>query len=111
MSNEVPQNNESAATVRLENLVAAWNNASFDAYCANFTQNLIDHYNPDYFARIRNVGGEWLANQYLGCLKQGAFFVHLWRSRFERSSNDVLFSLTLTEDGKIAGLLKRFSRV
>jgi hypothetical protein len=111
MSNEAPQNNESTAAARLENLVAAWNNASFDAYCANFTQHLVDHYNPAYFARIRHQGGQWLANQYLGCLKQGANLVHLWRSRFEYSSNDVLFSLTLTEEGKIAGLLKRFSRV
>jgi hypothetical protein len=37
--------------------------------------------------------------------------VHLWRARFESSQDDALFSLTLTHDGKIAGLLKRFSQV
>jgi hypothetical protein len=111
MKNENPADNESAAAARLEHLVSAWNQSSFDAYCAQFTQSLVDHYNPSYFTRIRSQSGQWLSNQYLGCLKQGRNYVHLWRSRFEHSPNDVLFSLTLTEDGMIAGLLKRFARV
>jgi hypothetical protein len=110
MNNETPDS-EAAAQSRLEQLVAAWNQASFEAYSGHFTQHLVDHYNPGYFARIRSQSGQWLSNQYLGCLKQGRHYVHLWRSRFESSENDALFSLTLTEDGKIAGLLKRFSRV
>jgi hypothetical protein len=113
MSNEMPmpENNESTAAARLERLVAAWNQSSFDAYCADFTEHLVDHYNPNYFTRIRTQGEQWLANHYLGCLKQGCHYVHLWRSRFENSRNDVLFSLILTHDGKIAGLLKRSARV
>ena len=109
--NTNPGDNESMAKARLENLVAAWNLASFDAYCGDFTQHLVDHYNPSYFLRIRNKCGKWLENQYLGCLKQGSHYVHLWRSRFESSPGDALFSLTMTHDGKIAGLLKCFSRV
>ena len=46
-----------------------------------------------------------------GCLKQGGHYVHLWRARFDSSPNDVLFFLTLTADGRIAGLLKRFCKV
>jgi hypothetical protein len=111
MNNEMPENNESTAQSRLEHLVAAWNQSSFEAYCDHFTQQLVDHYNPSYFTRIRTQCGEWMSNQYLGCLKQGRHQVHLWRARFESSQNDVLFSLTLTEEGKIAGLLKRFSKV
>lgn len=111
MNHATPDNNESTAQTRLEHLVSAWNQSSFEAYCHDFTQHLVDHYNPSYFTRIRNQSGQWLSNRYLGCLKQGRHYVHLWRSRFESSQNDVLFSLTLTEDGKVAGLLKRFSRV
>src|SRR5579863_6432731 len=111
MNDETPDMNESAANARLENLVSAWNRSSFEEYCANFTQSLVDHYNPSYFSRIRTQSGRWLSNKYLGCLKQGRYCVHLWRSRFEGSENDVLFSLTMTTDGHIAGLLKRFSRV
>jgi hypothetical protein len=111
MSSQPPEKNESTAQARLEHLVSAWNQSSFEAYSDTFTQYLIDHYNPSYFARIRNHYGQWLSNQYLGCLKQGCHHVHLWRSRFEGSQNDALFSLTLTEDGKIRGLLKRFSKV
>jgi hypothetical protein len=102
---------ESTATARLEQLVSAWNQSAFEAYCGHFTRHLIDHYNPDYFTRIRTQSGQWLSNHYLGCLKQGRHYVHLWRARFEHSPNDALFSLTLTEDGRIAGLLKRFARV
>jgi hypothetical protein len=109
--NTTPEDNESMAKARLENLVSAWNQSSFDAYCHDFTQHLVDHYNPSYFTRIRNKCGRWLENQYLGCLKQGSHYVHLWRSRFESSQSDALFSLTLTPDGRIVGLLKRFSRV
>jgi hypothetical protein len=109
--NTTPEDNESMAKARLEKLVSAWNQSSFEAYCGDFTQNLVDHYNPNYFLRIRNKCGKWLENQYLGCLKQGSHFVHLWRSRFESSGNDALFSLTLTPEGKIVALLKRFSRV
>jgi hypothetical protein len=108
MNNE---RNESVASSRLENLVGAWNQSSFEAYSRDFTQYLVDHYNPAYFARIRSQCGQWLSSQYLGCLQQGRHQVHLWRARFERSANDALFSLTLTADGRIAGLLKRFSRV
>ena len=111
MNNQSPENNEPTTQARLEQLVSAWNQSSFDAYCRDFTQSLVDHYNPSYFTRIRNQCGNWLSNQYLGCLKQGANYVHLWRSRFESSPDDALFSLTLTADGKVAGLLKRFSRV
>jgi len=111
MNNQSPENDESTAQARLEHLVSAWNQSSFEAYCDNFTQHLIDHYNPSYFTRIRKQCGQWLSNQYLGCLKQGRHYVHLWRSRFEGSQSDALFSLTLTQDGKIAGLLKRFSKV
>ena len=111
MSNQIPENNESTAQARLDHLVSAWNQSSFEAYCGDFTQHLVDHYNPSYFTRIRTQCGQWVSNQYLGCLKQGRHYVHLWSSRFESSQNDVLFSLTLTEDGKIAGLLKRFSKV
>ena len=111
MSDEIPANNESTAVARLDNLVAAWNKASFDAYSADFTQRLIDHYNPSYFTRLRTKSGQWLANQYLGCLQQGNYFVHLWRSRFENTTNDVLFSLSLNTDGKIVGLWKRSSGV
>ena len=77
----------------------------------HFTQQLVDHYNPSYFERIRARSGHWLSNQYLGSLKQGRHCVHLWRSRFEHCENDALFSLTLTADGMIAGLLKRFAKV
>ena len=111
MNSQTPENGESAAQARLEHLVSAWNQSSFEAYCENFTQPLIDHYNPGYFTRIRSQCGQWVSNHYLGCLKQGCHYVHLWRSRFESSQNDALFSLTLTEDGKIAGLLKRFTKV
>lgn len=111
MNNPAPENNESTAQARLEQLVLAWNQSSFEAYCHDFTQPLVDHYNPSYFTRIRNQCGQWLSNQYLGCLQQGRHQVHLWRSRFESSQNDALFSLTLTADGKIAGLIKRFSKV
>lgn len=111
MNNQTPENNESTAQARLEHLVSAWNQSSFEAYCGHFTQQLVDHYNPSYFTRIRNQCGKWMSNQYLGCLKQGRHYVHLWRSRFEASQSDVLFSLTLTADGQIAGLLKRFSKV
>jgi hypothetical protein len=111
MKDEIPEDSQSTANARLEQLVAAWNRSSFEDYCGHFTQSLIDHYNPGYFARIRTQSGQWLSNKYLGCLNQGHHYVHLWRSRFEGSENDVLFSLTLTPDGKIAALLKRFSRV
>jgi hypothetical protein len=111
MNDEMPEMNESTANARLENLVSAWNRSSFEEYCADFTQSLVDHYNPGYFSRIRTQSGQWLSNKYLGCLKQGRNYVHLWQSRFEGSQNDVLFSLTLTADGHIAGLLKRFSKV
>src|ERR1700720_125839 len=111
MTNETPEHNESIAAARLERLVSAWNQSSFEAYCRHFTQQLVDHYNPSYFERIRAQSGRWLSNQYLGCLKQGRHCVHLWRSRFEHCENDALFSLTLTADGMIAGLLKRFARV
>jgi hypothetical protein len=111
MSAENLPDNEMTANARLEALVAGWNQASFDAYAADFTQRLVDHYNPSYFARIREQSGKWMANQYLGCLKQGGHYVHLWRARFENSANDVLFSLTLNLEGKIAGLLKRASGV
>jgi hypothetical protein len=111
MNDQAPENEGTTAEARLEHLVAAWNQASFEAYCRDFTQRLVEHYNPGYFTRIRNQGGKWLSNQYLGCLKQGRHCVHLWRSRFETTPNDVLFSLTLTEDGKIAGLLKRAAGV
>jgi len=103
--------NESTAIARIEHLVLAWNKAAFGSYCEAFTQSLVDHYNPSYFNRIRTQCGQWLSNQYLGCLKQRRYYVHLWRSRFEQSADDALFSLTLTEDGRIAGLLKRFSKV
>jgi hypothetical protein len=111
MNSQTPENDESTARLRLEHLVCAWNQSLFEDYCDNFTQKLVDHYNSGYFTRIRNQCGQWLSNQYLGCLRQGRHQVHLWRSRFESSPNDALFSLTLTEDGKIAGLLKRFSKV
>lgn len=111
MCEETPANNESTAAARLENLVKAWNSSSFEAYCADFTQQLVDHYNPGYFTRIRTQSGQWLANQYLGRLQQGNYFVHLWRSRFENTANDVLFSLSLNAQGKIAGLWKRASGV
>jgi len=111
MNNPSPEYNESTAQARMEQLVLAWNKSSFDAYCQDFTQHLVDHYNPSYFTRIRQQCGQWLSNQYLGCLKQGGNCVHLWRARFESTQNDALFSLTLTADGKIAGLLKRFSQV
>ena len=111
MNNEMPENNESLAASRLEKLVAAWNESSFESYSSDFTQGLVDHYNPGYFARLRQQGGKWLANQYLGRIRQGSNFVHLWSARFENSTNDVLFSITLTLDGKIAGLLKRSSGV
>jgi len=111
MSEELPADADSTASARLEQLVSAWNRSSFDEYCANFSQQLIDHYNPNYFTRIRTRCGQWVSNKYLGCLKQGENYVHLWQSRFERSENDVLFSLTLSHGGKILGLLKRFSRV
>jgi hypothetical protein len=111
MSEEMPANNESTANARLEDLVSAWNRASFEDYCGHFTQSLLDHYNPSYFERIRTQCGQWMSNKYLGCLKQGRHCVHLWQARFEGSENDVLFSLTLTPDGRIAALLKRFSRV
>jgi hypothetical protein len=107
MSNELSGNSESTAAARLDKLVASWNKSSFDDYSASFTRGLVDHYNPSYFTRIRNQSGQWLANQYLGCLKQGRHFVHLWRSQFENSTNDVLVSLTLTPEGLIAGILKR----
>jgi hypothetical protein len=111
MNDQAPENDGTTAEARLERLVAAWNQSSFEAYCNDFTQRLIDHYNPDYFTRIRNQSGKWLSNQYLGSLKQGSHHVHLWRSRFESTQNDVLFSLTLTPEGKIAGLLKRAAGV
>jgi hypothetical protein len=111
MNDEMPYNSESAANARLEALVSAWNRASFEDYCGHFTQSLVDHYNPSYFNRIWSQCGQWVSNTYLGCLKQGRHCVHLWRARFESSENDVLFSLTLTADGQIAALLKRFSRV
>jgi len=111
MTNETPENNGSLAAVRLGRLVSAWNQASFEAYCQDFTRQLVDHYNPSYFERIRAQSGRWLSNDYLGCLKQGCHSVHLWRSRFENSQNDTLFSLTLNGDGMIVGLLKRFARV
>ena len=95
----------------VQHLVSAWNESSFDRYCRYFTQHLIDHYNPSYFRRIRTEAGRWLSNEYFGMLKQGGLCVHLWRARFENSKNDVLFSLTLNAEGKIAGLLKRSSRV
>ena len=108
MNNE---SNELLAASRLKNLVDAWNQSSFEAYSRDFTQYLVDHYNPAYFARIRSQCGQWLSSQYLGCLNQGRHQVHLWRARFERSANDALFSLTLTGDGRISALLKRFSKV
>jgi hypothetical protein len=111
MSEESFVNDEAGATSRLDNLVSAWNNASFESYSKHFTQSLVDHYNPTYFARIRASGGRWLSNQYLGALNQGHRVVHLWRSRFESTQNDVLFSLSLTADGHIAGLLKRMAGV
>lgn len=111
MNNEPSRTNEATAIALLQSLTSAWNQSSFESYCAHFTQHLIDHYNPSYFTRIRTQCGQWLSNHYLGCLQQGRHQVHLWRSRFESSQNDALFSLTLTEDGKIAALLKRFSRV
>jgi hypothetical protein len=106
-----PESDSSTAEQRLERLVRAWNESSFEAYSGDFTQTLIDHYNPSYFSRIREKSGRWISNQYLGCLKQGRHHVHLWRSRFEVSENDALCSLTLTEGGKIAGLIKRLSGV
>ncbi len=109
--NATPENNEALAKARLENLVSAWNQSSFETYSGDFTQHLVDRYNPNYFARIRNQTGKWLENQYLGCLQQGTHYVHLWRSRFENAQNDALFSLTLNREGKIAALLKRFSHV
>jgi hypothetical protein len=111
MDNDLSGKNESTAIAHVERLVSGWNQASFQVYSQGFTQSLVDHYNPNYFTRIRNQCGQWLSNHYLGCLKQGRHYVHLWSSKFERSADDALFSLTLTEDGKIAGLLKRFSKV
>jgi hypothetical protein len=111
MNNPAPDNNESTAQARLDHLVSAWNQSSFEAYSQDFSQPLTDHYNPNYFTRIRSQCGQWLSNQYLGCLRQGRHQVHLWRARFESSENDALFSLTLTADGKIAALLKRFYHV
>jgi len=111
MNTPSPANDESTAQARLAHLVAAWNRSSFETYCDHFTQPLIDHYNPGYFTRIRTQCGQWLSNQYLGCLRQGGHQVYLWRARCESAQNDALFSLTLTADGKIAGLLKRFAKV
>lgn len=111
MNNELPESSESSAKAVLDDLVSAWNRSSFEDYCGHFTQSLTDHYNPGYFSRIRTQCGQWMSNKYLGSLKQGRNYVHLWQSRFESSENDVLFSLTLNSEGQIAGLLKRFSRV
>jgi hypothetical protein len=111
MKNDIPKKSESAAKAHLKQLVAGWNQSSFEDYSRGFTQYLTDHYNPSYFKRLRTQLGSWLNNQYLGSLKQGTCYVHLWRSEFEGSKNDALFSLTLTKDGKIAGLLKRFAQV
>lgn len=111
MNSEIPDNNASVAAQRLESLVEGWNQSSFEAYSQNFTQSLVDHYNPNYFTRLRAQGGRWLDHQYLGSLQQGRYHVHLWRARFEHTNNDVLFSLSITPDGKIAGLLKRSSGV
>jgi hypothetical protein len=38
-------------------------------------------------------------------------YAHLWRFRLENTANDVLFSLSLTNDGRISGLLKRAAGV
>ncbi len=111
MKNDILKKNTSTAKAHLKQLVAGWNLASFENYSQGFTQNLTDHYNPGYFKRLREQLGSWSGNRYLGSLKQGAYFVHLWRSEFEKSKNDALFSLTLTQNGQIAGLLKRFSQV
>jgi hypothetical protein len=111
MNNSTPENNESTAQARLEQLVSAWNQSSFEAYSHNFSQDLVDHYNPHHFTHMRNQYGKWMSNQYLGSLKQGCHQVHLWRSRFESPPDDALFSLTLTADGKIAKLLTRYSHV
>ena len=95
----------------LRRMVSAWNDSSFESYSRDFTQNLRDHYHPAYFGRLRSRTGRWLSNNYLGELKQGACCVHLWRSRFENVENDVLMSLTLNAAGKVAGVLKRASKV
>ena len=110
MSNE-PTAEAPAPDALLQKLINAWNESSFEAYSQDFTQRLVDHYNPGYFSRLRASAGRWLSNEYLGALDQGNHRVHLWRSRFERSKNDVLFSLTLNREGRIAGLLKRANRV
>ena len=66
MNHATPDNNESTAQTRLEHPVSAWNQSSFEAYCHDFTQHLVDHYNPSYFTRIRNQSGQWLSNRISG---------------------------------------------